>query len=446
MTTEEAIATELQPTGGPVYVRVADAIQSAVLGGRLQPGDRLPAQRSLAARLSVDFTTITRAYGLARERGLLEGEVGRGTFIRSTAGEEIRSVVDLSMNLPPQPFGMSLAAALDEEMSRILKRSDLAAVMAYRAPTGAAPERAAGARWLAPVLGDVDAARVVVTAGAQAGLNAVMQLRLRPGDGLVIDPLTYPGLIAAARQRGLKLITAEADGEGMSPDALEAVCRGGAARGLYLVPTLYNPTAGTLGEQRRRELAAVARKYDLTIIEDDAYGRLPDTPTPALAVFALERTFHVATLSKSLSPGLRTAFVVAPDEAAAHAVANAAHAQAMMPAPLMSAVFAGWMQTGAAEALLAGVRTEAAARRVIAAEVLPAAQGGENSLHVWLDLPARLDRLALAALARERGLGVATSDLFAAGTPPNGLRLSLGAPGTRASLTRGLKALAELTA
>lgn len=446
MTTEEAIAAELQPTGGPVYVRVADAIQSAVLGGRLQPGDRLPAQRSLAARLSVDFTTITRAYGLARERGLLEGEVGRGTFIRSTAGEEIRSVVDLSMNLPPQPFGVSLAAALDEEMSRILKRSDLAAVMAYRAPTGAAPERAAGARWLKPILGDVDAARVVVTAGAQAGLNAVMQLRLRPGDGLVIDALTYPGLIAAARQRGLKLITAEADDEGMSPDALEAVCRGEAARGLYLVPTLYNPTAGTLGEARRRELAAVARRHDLTIIEDDAYGRLPDTPTPALAVFAPERTFHVATLSKSLSPGLRTAFVVAPDEAAARAVADAAHAQAMMPAPLMSAVFAGWMQNGAAEALLAGVRTEAAARRAIAAEVLPAAKGGKNSLHVWLDLPERLDRLALADLARERGLGVATSDLFAAGARPNGLRLSLGAPGTRASLTRGLKALAELTA
>ncbi|MET0336858.1 MAG: PLP-dependent aminotransferase family protein, partial [Caulobacter sp.] len=253
-------------------------------------------------------------------------------------------------------------------------------------------------------------------------------------------------LIAAARQRGLKLITAEADGEGMSPDALEAACRKGAAKALYLVPTLYNPTAGTLGEERRRRLAEVARRHDLTIIEDDAYGRLPNAPTPAVAVFAPERTFHVATLSKSLSPGLRTAFVVAPDETAAKALADAAHAQAMMPAPLMSAVFAGWMQTGAAEALLAGVRMEAAARRAIAAQVLPTAQGGANSLHVWLDLPARLDRLALAELARDRGLGVATSDLFAAGAPPNGLRLSLGAPGTRASLTRGLKALAELTA
>jgi DNA-binding transcriptional MocR family regulator len=445
MTTEDAIASQLQPQGGPVFVRVADAIQGAVLSGRLQPGDRLPAQRSLATRLAVDFTTITRAYGLARERGLLEGEVGRGTFIRSTAGEEIRSVVDLSMNLPPQPFGVSLAAALDEELSRILKRSDLAAVMAYRAPMGAAPERAAGAGWLRPVLGEVDPARVVVTAGAQAGLNAVMQVRLKAGDGLVVDALTYPGLISAARQRGLRQIPVEADEEGMSPDALEAACRTG-ARALYLVPTLYNPSAGTLSEARRRRLAEIARKHDLVILEDDAYGRLPDEPTPAVATFAPERTFHVATLSKSLSPGLRTAFVVAPDDAAARAVADAAHAQAMMPAPLMSAVFAGWMQSGTAEALLAGVQTEAAARRAIAAEVLPAARGGANSLHVWLDLPARLDRLALAEQARERGLGVATSDLFSAGAPPNGLRLSLGAPGTRASLTRGLKALAELTA
>ncbi|MDG2523185.1 PLP-dependent aminotransferase family protein [Caulobacter segnis] len=445
MTTEDAIAAEVGTREGPVYVRIADAIQAAVLSGGIQPGDRLPAQRSLAARLAVDFTTITRAYGLARERGLLEGEVGRGTFIRSTAGEEIRSVVDLSMNVPPQPFGISLAAALDEELSRILKRSDLAAVMAYRAATGAAPERAAGARWLRLVLGEVDPGRVVVTAGAQAGLNAVMQVRLKAADSLVVDALTYPGLISAARQRGLRLIPVEADEEGMSPDALEAACRDG-AKALYIVPTLYNPSAGTLSETRRRRLAEIARKHDLVILEDDAYGRLPDESMPALAAFAPERTFHVATLSKSLSPGLRTAFVVAPDEAAARETADAAHAQAMMPAPLMSAVFAGWVQSGTAEALLAGVRTEAAARRAIAAEVLPAARGGANSLHVWLDLPARLDRLALAEQARERGLGVATSDLFSAGPPPNGLRLSLGAPGTRASLTRGLKALAELTA
>ncbi|WP_269716564.1 aminotransferase-like domain-containing protein [Caulobacter sp. NIBR2454] len=446
MTAEDSIAAELRPEGGPVYVRVADAIRSAILAGRLQPGDRLPPQRSLAARLGVDFTTITRAYGLARERGLLAGEVGRGTFVRSTAGEEIRSVIDLSMNLPPQPFGISLAAALDDELQRILKRSDLAAVMAYRAPSGAAPERAAGARWLEPLLGTVDPARIVVTAGAQTALNAILQTQLQPGDAVVVDALTYPGMLSVAARLGLNLISAQADGEGMTPDALEAAARASGAKALYLTPTLHNPTAATLGEARREAIAGIARRLDLIVIEDDAYGRLPAEPLPSLAHFAPERVWHVATLSKALSPGLRTAFVAAPDAAMASVVAEGAHAVTMMPAPLMTAVFTGWMQTGVADALLAGVRTEAAARRAIAADLLPDAVGGDNSLHVWLDLSARLNRLMVAEAARLKGLAVVPADTFAVGPASNGLRLSLGAPGSRASLIHGLKALAEITA
>lgn len=422
--------------GQPIYLALVEALETAVREGELQPGDQLPPQRAMAEQLGVDFTTVTRAYGAARARGLVEGAVGRGTFVRRRAVDDESGLVDLSMNLPPPPRGVSLATLLKETTAAILDRTDVATLMAYHAGPGAPGQRAAGAAWLAATLGDVEPERIVVCPGAQSALTAVLTTIAKPDAVLVVEPLTYPGIIALAARLSLRLVACPVDADGFLPEALTRLCAEHRPAAVYLVPTTRNPVATTMGLARRGEVAAIVAASAAWLIEDDPYSRLFDRPLPAVATLAPARTFHIATLSKTLSPGLRTAFLAAPTGAMARQVAEALHATALMGSPLITAVAVRWIRDGAAERILAGVRLEARARRAIAAEVLPTARGDAEGLHVWLDLPTGLDASGLRALATARGLALVGSDAFAATSEaPAGLRISLGGP-AKASLLR----------
>jgi DNA-binding transcriptional MocR family regulator len=431
---------------GPMYLALAAALEAAIQDGELQPGDQLPPQRAVAELLGIDFTTVTRAYGAARDRGLVEGTVGRGTFVRARAAEEDEAGrVDLSMNLPPPPQGLSLGAMLKATVAAILDHTDAATLMAYHAGAGTLGQKLAGAAWLTPCLGEIAPERVLVCPGAQAGLAALLATLTRPGDTLIVEPLTYPGLIAIARQAGLRLVACPADAEGVLPEDLARLCADEKPAAIYLVPTTQNPTASTLPLARRRAVAQIARDRGVWLIEDDPYSRLFDNPLPALASLAPERVFHLATLSKCLSPGLRTAFLATPGGAIGEAAAEALRATAQMPAPLMAAVAARWIREGSAEALLAGVRREARARREIAAQALPAARGAAEGVHVWLDLPESWPPDRLARAAQSRGLSLVTAEAFATSrNHPNGIRISLGGPAKRAVLKEALQAVAGL--
>lgn len=419
---------------GPIYRRVFEALREAIADGELSAGEQLPPQRSVAGLLGVDLTTVTRAYALAREQGLLEGEAGRGTFVRRRAGEEEAGRIDLSMNLPPPPLGVSLAGLLRETTAGVLARTDPAALMAYHAGPGSLAQRAAGAAWLAPVLGVVDPARIVVCAGAQAALSAIFAAETAPGDTVAVEALTYPGLLAALAARGLRAAPCPMNAEGLASEGLAERLAASGARLLVLTPTWQNPTTATMGAARRLAVLEACARAGVGVVEDDAYGRLPVAAPPALSSLAPERVWHVATLAKALTPGLRIAYAAAPDIAAAERLAAAGHALCQMPAPLMAAVATAWIRDGTAEAILAGVRAEASARRALAAEILPEAIGPDGCLHVWLDRPAG---------GSADGLALAPATLFAApGVQARGARLSLGAPGKQAVLAAALRRVA----
>ncbi|CAN7215945.1 PLP-dependent aminotransferase family protein [Phenylobacterium sp. LjRoot219] len=431
---------------GPIYLALVRALEQAIRAGELQPGDRLPPQRAVAERLGVDLTTVTRAYATAQAQGLVEGAVGRGTFVRARTDDDDPGLVDLSMNLPPPPKGLSLGRLLRETTAAILERADAGILMAYHPGFGTAGQRAAGGRWLEPTLGPVAPDRLLVSPGAQAALAAVFATICRPGDAVVCEPLTYPGFLGVAQQLGLRLIACPADEAGLIPEALEALCRRERPKALYLVPTMQNPTAATLPPARREALARQAVAADIWIVEDDPYSRLLQAPPPAIAALAPERTFHVATLAKCLSPGLRIAYLVCPP-AWTERVADALRATALMPPPLMAAVATRWIQEGAAEALLAAVRSETRARRALAAAALPLAQGGPENIHVWLPLAAGASAERLQLAAQARGLALVTAQAFAtAPDHPSGARISLGGPSQRGVLDRALRSLADALA
>lgn len=435
----------LDPAAGPRYLQIVAQLEQAVANGLLRPGDRLPPQRRLAEHLAVDLTTVTRAFGEARERGLIDAVTGRGSFI-SARQEQEGPPLDLSMTIPPAPKGLRLGELMQRGIAEILARSDADQLMNYHGGAGSLAERAAGAAWLAPLLGMVPPQRIAVAPGAQTGLNAMLSLLAQPGDTILMEPLTYPGLIGAARQRGLSVVPVASDNAGPLPDALEETADRHGAKLFALTPTLQNPTCITIPERRRQDLVAIARRCDLILIEDDPYSLLAgDAPVP-LAALAPERTWHVATLSKVLTPGLRTAFVVMPEGADSAPFLAALRATALMPAPLMTALAAHWIRIGTAKDLLDGVRREAAERQSLAREILPVTMlGHPHALHVWQPLPAPWARDRLIERAREVGLGVMAADAFSTGgVAPDAIRIALGAIPERARLAEALGLLARL--
>lgn len=452
---------------GPIYLAIADEIERAVDAGELVAGDRLPPHRALAAGLGVDLTTVTRAYAEARRRGLLDGVVGRGTFVRAARGPMPRDpapggpdaggpdsgpdTVDLGMNLPPQPAEPALPELMRRGLSGLLAGPHAPGLLGYRRGAGTGEERAAGAAWLRPTLGDVDPARVSLCPGAQPALLAALGAVAQPGDTVLTDALTYPGFRAAAARLGVRLAGVPADADGLVPDAVDAACRASRPRALYCIPTIQNPTAATMPRSRRRALAEVAARHGLRIIEDDAYGLLPSEPLPALAALAPGLTYHVATLSKALSPALRVAYLVAPDPAEAARLAASLRANTLMASPLLTGLATAWVRDGSAHALLGAIRRECAARQRAAREALPAGSfdAHPEGLHLWLRLPPRRGRLEFVSRVRQQGLALVPSDAFAVegAAPPDAVRVSLGAaPGLdrlRPALRRMAAALQE---
>ncbi|AWB06479.1 GntR family transcriptional regulator (plasmid) [Azospirillum humicireducens] len=453
----------------PVYLAIADAIADDVRGGRLAAGYRMPPQRALADRLGLDLTTVSRAYGEARRRGLLDARVGQGTFISAGAGNTPpaplpatarratmapSAIIDMTMNQPPLPDAPELLDRVCQGLAQAMHRIDPQSLLRYpdaaTAAGGLEEDRIAGAHWLSRRLGFRDAApdpgRIVVCPGTQSALLALLCMLARPGDTVCTEALTYPGFRTIAGQLGLRVVGVAMDGDGIDPDALRAAVATHAPKALYCTPTLHNPTTATLPVERRAAIAAIAREHGIPIVEDDIYGVLPQDAPPPIATLAPDLTFHVTGLAKCVAPGLRIAYVAAPDARQAMRLAAAQRATMLGTPPIPAAVATRWIGDGTADALLAAIRAEATIRQRMARDLLPssAMTAHPQGFHLWLALPPVWTRGEFAAHLRGRGIAAAVSDIFlTAGPAPEALRICLGAPIARADCRHMLDILAD---
>ncbi len=257
----------------------------------------------------------------------------------------------------------------------------------------------------------------------------------------MVEELTFPGIKAAARQLRLPLHGIEMDDEGVLPEALDRAARATGAKVAVLVPTLQNPTGAVMGETRRRDVAEVARRNRLWVIEDDVYGALLDRPP--LAALLREQGIVVTSLSKTVAAGLRVGFVAGAC-APVRALAEEVHATAWPVAPLMAEIASRWIEDGTAARRVAWQRLEVAARHARARRVLGLA-GIRSDLpgpHLWLRLTSGSDAAAARCLAA--GVDVVASSLFAVTREaPEGIRLSLTAARSRAELSEALTRLRD---
>lgn len=425
----------LPEAGGPIYGRIADALERDVRAGMLVAGSRLPTHRELARELGITSVTVTRGYAEAARRGLVESSTGRGTFVRAARRDAaVATDIDLSTNTVHTLLPFPSPAMLQRAGAMLVSGT-------YAVGIGTERHRAAGAAWVGR---RTDPARVVVTAGTQHALFLALAATTRPGDTIFTEALTYHGAKAVAALLHLRLQPLPLDRYGVLPDALERAARARTAKVLYTIPSIHNPTAIVMPEKRRRELAAVAERHGLTVIEDDVSGFLLEkTPLP-IAAFAPGRTIFITGLGKAIAAGLRVGYLVAPD-AILPRVQSALAASVLFGSPVVAELAATWIEDGTASKVVEQKRAEIALRQRVAKRILGSAGGDPRSLHLWMELPRRWTADAFVEEARRRHVRIASASTFAV-TPevPRAVRISIGAPPSVADLEAALHVIAGI--
>jgi len=436
----------LDRKSGPLYRALADAIAGDIQAGRLRAGERLPPQRDLADALGMNVTTVTRGYREADRRGLVRGEIGRGTFVRPPAFAlpqfQAAGLTDLGTNaLLPQAHGGELAAGLAALASRVAPEQ----LFNYQPHAGRLEHRAVAAAFLRRTHVPAQPADTIFTSGAQHAMAVALATLTAPGEAVLCESLTYTGMRSLANHLHVRLQAVAMDANGMLPDSLEDAALESGARVLYCMPSIQNPTGRVMSRKRRQELARVASRLNLFIVEDDTYGFLASGQVP-IASLVPERTFYLTSLSKSLAPGLRVGFLRMPP-GWIDRVTGAVFATTVTVMPLAAAAAVEWIEDGTVDRVIAWKREEVKARQQLTRSILGGhITGAAESQHVWLQLPPRWPAEDFVREARQRGVVITPGRDFAVERheAPNAVRICLGPPAERVSLERALHTLLEI--
>ncbi|MHA6196689.1 aminotransferase-like domain-containing protein [Pseudomonas wadenswilerensis] len=439
----------LPDDGQPRYLALIDAIARAIESGELKVGERLPPQRRLAWALGLNPSTTQQAYREAAARHLVSGEVGRGTYVLAGSKEatlfrlkqrdDDSARIDLSTNVPVVD---EHSQDLEEALRELLQQGPGHLLEHYLGAEPLLLGRLHGASWLNRRGLALNASQVLLCGGAHQGLFSVLMSFCHPGEAVMVEALTAPGIKATCRQLRLPLHGIAMDREGILPDDLDRVARASGARVVVLTPALHNPTGASMGERRRQEIAAVVERLDLLLVEDDVYGALADEP-PLLPLLG-PRGLLVSSLSKTVCAGLRLGWI-AGDAALLAQIDPHAQATHWQIAPLMLGIACRWIEDGTAARKLAWQREEVAQRWRLAQRLLGPALAHQDrpSPHIWLGGPRPGDELAAAC--RAKGVEVVPAQVFAVkqGQLP-AVRISLTAARSRAELKQALERVAAV--
>jgi DNA-binding transcriptional MocR family regulator len=330
---------------------------------------------------------------------------------------------------------------------RIAREKEVQMLLDYPPAAGFERHREAGAKWLNTLGTTADPESVFITAGAQHALAVIFAAETRRGDIIAAENLTYPGVKAVAEQYDLQIIGVPTDEQGLIPEAFDSLCHQKTVRLLYCNPSVSNPTNTSSPLERRQKIAAVAERYNVTVVEDEIMRPLLTEHPGFIADLLPEQTHLVISASKAVAAGLRIGFVRVPIRSHQKMV-ESLNASCLGVPPLMAELFAAWLEDGTIEATIARRRIDTAARQKLASEMLAGFRhrGHPVSYHVWLELPNGWTGMKLAQAAQARGATVTPAEAFAVDnrTPVNAVRLSVVVPPTQELLRSGLKTIVGL--
>jgi 2-aminoadipate transaminase len=489
----------LQPESHvPLYVQLRDQLRALVHSGELRSGDRIPASRELAVQLGVHRTTVANAYAELESEGLIQGHVGRGTFISAPALKQFTPPPRTNGNGHSNGHSAIRWEALfadergDDGLSRLMPSVPAGTVAFTKAspPDAEFPVedfrrccntvlRGAGRRILE--IGSTDGyeplkrglldllhgeglsvrnEQLLITSGCQQAIDLICKAFLRPGDAVALENPAYPGALAifsSARIRTLA-VNVEADASrtghvGLDLDALETVLLQNRVKLIFVTPDFHNPTGTTLPAAQRRRLLEIGARYQVPIVEDTIYGRLRFVGTAVPSLKALDRTgdvIQIDSFSKIAFPGLRVGWCIGPERVIERLrllkQSTDLHTDQLAQAAMAEFLKRGYLARYAAKMkkiYRAKLETmlDALEKHMPEGTSWTRPEGGAS---VWLTLPAGFDSAELLIHVRERGVVFVPGRYFYFQHPqPNTLRLSFAAL-DRKEIVRGVQLLSDL--
>ncbi|MCK1292455.1 PLP-dependent aminotransferase family protein [Bradyrhizobium sp. 30] len=351
-------------------------------------------------------------------------------------------VIQLTRNSPP-PVPAIFNTMVFRALNRTLAESLPAELMATHRLMGTENDRQQGARFVERRLGAIpDRDRIILTHSTQSALQMLLLDVVGSARPLAVEQLSYSPVRSFAARYGISVVDVAIDGDGLNPDAFSETCQRKRPIALYLMSTYQTPTTVSMSLGRRQEIAEIARRYQVRLIEDDIYSLLAESPLRPVSSLVPELSWYLLGTSKSISTGLKLAFVVAPNVAEAARVFWPGHgATYWMASPMSAALMSELVSSGADLAILAAVKDELAARHRLVVSGLngkPLASD-PGCLHVWIPLEgASSSEIAAALLADGVQVGVSTSYAGDGWTPPEAIRFGIGNPEKRSVLEQAI--------
>lgn len=424
----------------PRYLSLASLLSHDISNGVLKPGTCLPPQRELADWLDLNFTTVTRAYDICKERSLIYGVTGRGTFVSPMPGKQEEDNSDILDLGAVQGFPEIAADLLVETAQDILKRDYTRELFSYNAREGVHRHKTAGAFWADTIGINISPEQIIVFSGAQNALVSIMLAFFDIGDTLFVDSFTYGNLIEAAHLAHIRLHPIDGDSDGMIPESLNKAASRYNGKGVFLMPTCANPTTITMSKKRKDELALVIARHNLFVIEDDAalfknssgtfFERLPN------------QTFHLIGATRFLAAGLRVAFALCPEKHLEKLV-NAHHHLTIKASALDTEIMSELILSGRAGKIIDKKIKKAKVMNGIFEKLFPLEKRRESDTPFFRKLKLPFSRRNGPDIERELislGVRACHSYRFAAlkNPPESFLRLSLSSVATKHELKRAL--------
>lgn len=458
----------------PLYRQIVNQIRERIATGGLAPGHRLPTVRQLAEDLGLTRLTVHSAYAELQSQGLIESYVGRGTFVAADArsvfgagdrrdvgtpwesagvladllraGEQ-RSVISFAQAFPaPETYPVK---ELSQGLQHAMRRSD---ALDYGPIQGEEELR----RELSGLLLDRGLSlphdHMLITAGAQQGIDVVLRALVRPEDVVLVEEPCYPGVLEAAAHGQIQVVGVPIDQDGIRIDHLETACARYRPRLLYIVPAFQNPTGVVLSDDRRRSIMRLAREHDLVVIEDDPYGFLAldgSAGAPLKSDDHEGRVVYVASFSKVLAPALRLGAVAASPQLLPR-LAGAKQSADLVCSTVMQRALAHYLRRGHFASHLQVARDSYRERRAAMLtsleRYLPDCRWSypAGGLSLWVTLPEAVRERDFVRDALEAGVAVAPGRVFHASSGEGShLRLSYGAQ-TPERIEEGVRILGQV--
>lgn len=335
-------------------------------------------------------------------------------------------------------------AGIEQAAQRVFAQG--AGILQYGATEGAPALREALARLCGARGIEAKPEDILVTTGSQQAFDLLVRVFVEPGDVVYVESPSYPATLQALRLAGARIEQVPVDAQGMRIDALETLLANAPADALpkliYTVPTYSNPCGTLLSQERRAQLASLAARHGVVVVEDDPYGELRFSSTAVEPIHALgarlpsaNPVIYLSSLSKTLAPALRVGWMVAPAEVIRRC-AIAKQTTDLCTSPIAQLIAAEYLNAGRYPDTVERARREYGARMQAMVDMLQAELGGrilanppEGGMFIWAEAQDDLAPGALFQACVDQGVLFVPGAAFYAANPKAGtMRLSYAAP------------------